>query len=135
MPYSDPDRRRQAKREQARRARSKRVGPVGPNVGPAGAASSGNASTPAAVGPVIVGPAGAAQARSAGLLEVLLAELGLVRAYAADPLARGRVVAQLVGVALTASRSAELEAEVALLERTVARLHAERDRPRPRRLA
>ena len=131
MPYSDPERRRAVKRESSRRARSRRVDPVDPSA-PRRSVDEG-ASRPAA--PVIVDPAQDASARAAALLEVLLRELALVRDYPADPLARGRVVAQLVSVALTASRAAELEAEVARLERVLARLHADRDRNRPRRLA
>jgi hypothetical protein len=139
VPYTDPERRRAAKRESARRARSRRVDPVDP-VDPGRPGTSAGAGTSPSVGPAFVGPGvdpGSTDAtRSAALLEVLLAELALVRAFASDPLSRGRVVAQLVGVALTASRSAELEAEVAELERTVARLRTENAHTRgPRRLA
>jgi hypothetical protein len=136
VPYTDPERRRAAKREQARRRRSRPVGPVGPNdPRTSGATPALGPVAPASVGPG-VGPESTDATRSAALLEVLLAELALVRAFAADPLSRGRVVAQLVGVALTASRSAELEAEVAELERTVARLRTENAHThRPRRLA
>ena len=127
----------QQAREEARRARSRPMDPVDPvdPVDPSAPHTSASAHTSRPVGPVIVDPGQDAAARAAALLELLLRELALVRDYPADPLARGRVVAQLVSVALTASRAAELEAEVARLERTVARLHADRDNNRPRRLA
>ena len=136
VPYSDPERRRAAKREQGPPPALPTRAPVGPPRPGASVATP----TPAAVAPPSVGPGVGSDSttatRSAGLLAVLLSELQLVRSFRADPLARGRVVAQLVSVALTASRSADLEAEVSDLERTVARLHAERDHNRhPRRLA
>lgn len=139
MPYADPERRREAKRQSSRRARSRRVDPVDPvdpqQARPSVQAVPSPAPAPSSVDPC-VDPTGSDATRAAALLEVLVDELALVRAFDADPLARGRVVASLVTVALTASRAAELEREVAELERTVARLRQQstHDR-RPRSLA
>ncbi len=132
MPYRDLDRRRAAKREQARRARSRRVGPVGP-VGPDDAGTNGNAPEPADVGPAFVGP-GLVGPGAAGILAAVRDELAVVRATRTDPLARGRVVASLANVALAATRDVETETKLAELARTVERLKAERDQHGPRRL-
>lgn len=137
MPYSDEERRRRAKAEQARRRRSRgaaaRVGPVGPDA-PADAAARAEPAQSDAVGPELVGP-GVGPGTSAALLGVILDELGRVRAEQADPLARGRVVAQLVGVALHATKVAELEARIRELTEQAARLETVHHRPGPRRLA
>ncbi len=130
MPYSDPDRQRQARRESARRRRS--AGSTGSTlrVEPPHAQSGVQVRPPGAAEPRAVEPAG----RAGLLLDVVLDELMLVRSAGADPLVRGRVVAQLVGVALAATRDVETETKLAEITRTVERLKAERDQHGPRRL-
>jgi len=79
-----------------------------------------------------VEPAG----RAGLLLDVVLDELTLVRSTGAD-LGSARAVAQLVGVALHATKLADLEPQVAELKLAVAGINAARDATRtgPRRLA
>ncbi len=138
VPYRDVERRRQAKRESARRARSRhtgRVDPVGP-VDPNTASVSVKPARPAGGDPANVGPDVDPGCTAAAVLAVVLSELDRVRNYSdADPLARGRVVAAVAGVALHATKVAALEAQITALEAQVAQLHATAQRTGPRRIA
>lgn len=134
MPYNDPDKQRQARRESARRRRNGSTGST-PHVEPQPAPhahDAADAGATAAGRSRVVEPGGYASL----LLDVLLDELDRVRATGADPMIRGRVVAQLVGTGLKAAGYADLEPQIAELKLAVAGINADRDATRtgPRRL-
>ena len=101
MPYRDPDKQREAKREAARRARVRR-------------GTSGMEPTAAALGSLIPSPIRLRSAEDA--LCALEAQINVVAVADAAILERARCVAYLVNVGLRAIESAILERRVGALE-------------------